>query len=75
MGNWNWPGIVLTVAVFFLLFGGILSLIHVDNPLAGHETSVLIWVRDLTEEAILPEGSFWERLVHWYDYSPPGWGN
>ena len=40
MGNWSLAGILLTVAVFFVAFGFILSSINIINPYTGIETSV-----------------------------------
>lgn len=40
MGNFSLTGILLTIGVFLLLFGFILTQIQVTNPLTGNETSV-----------------------------------
>lgn len=46
MGNFTLYGILLTIGLFFLLFGFILSQISVDNPLTGEETSIFAVIID-----------------------------
>lgn len=57
MGNWNWPGILLFVAVFLLLTGTLLALIHVDNPLSGEESNIIGWFIDIVKDGLSP--SWW----------------
>ena len=45
MGNWSITGILLTLGLFFLIFGFVLSEIQVTNPY-GTEASVFSIVID-----------------------------
>ena len=40
MGNWSVTGIAVTIGLFFVLFGIVLSFINVTNPYTNMETSV-----------------------------------
>lgn len=40
MGNWSFAGIAITVGLFLMLFGFLLSQINITNPLTGVEVSI-----------------------------------
>lgn len=49
MGNWSVAGILITVGIFFAIFGFVLTQISVTNP---YNTEVSIW--SMVLEWIIP---------------------
>lgn len=40
MGNWSLTGILLTIGLFLLLVGFLLTQIQITNPFTGNEMSI-----------------------------------
>lgn len=54
MAKFTTAGVLITVAIFLFLFSLILSLVQVDNPLQGQETSIMKWFIDIVIDSIIP---------------------